>query len=182
MTLTDEAVTTRSHRARRPSWPVLPLVLALVLALAGAGLLVAAGGPGGGEKAPANRALVDTEATTKVAGDVGTALSRIFSYTPDDIAGTERAANEVLTGAAAKQYRQLFDGVRQQAPAQRVTLTSRVVRTGVTSLTGGTARLLVFLDQTSTRKGKKATTAAAQLTVTAARRGGRWLITDIKSS
>ncbi|MDL4818446.1 hypothetical protein [Actinomadura opuntiae] len=132
---------------------------------------------------PHDRAVLDGVATTDVTGDVSTALGRIFSYTPADVDTARRAASEVLTGSAAAQYEKIYGQVRRQAPAQRVTLTTRVVRAGVVSLTGDTARLLVFLDQTATRAGKPdGTPAAAQLTVTAHRDGGRWRITELKSA
>jgi Mce-associated membrane protein len=132
---------------------------------------------------PHDRAVLDGVATTDVTGDVTTALTRIFSYTPTDVDAAQRAASQVLTGAAAAQYTKIFGQVRRQAPAQRVTLTTRVVRAGVISLTGDTARLLVFLDQTATRAGKAdGTPAAAQLTVTARRDDGHWTITELKSA
>ncbi|MEV7014314.1 hypothetical protein [Streptomyces sp. NPDC093991] len=128
-----------------------------------------------------NRALTDTEATSRVAGDVGNALARIFSYTPDGTAAAERSARTVLDGRAARQYATLFDRVRQDLAAQRVTLSTRAVRTGVVELDGDRARLLVFLDQTSRRGEDAATTAAAQLTVTARLEDDRWRIVDIKA-
>ncbi|MCQ4204913.1 hypothetical protein M4J06_003286 [Streptomyces coelicoflavus] len=141
-------------------------------------------------EAPArNQALTDTEATTRVAGDVGSALARVFSYTPDGTAAAERSASTVLDGRAARQYETLFARVRDDLTDQRVTLSTRAVRIGVIELDGGRARLLVFLDQTSHKgkgKGKdkgdaEATTAAAQLTVTARLDGDQWRIVDIKA-
>lgn len=145
-------------------------------------------------EAPArNQALTDTEATTRVAGDVGSALARVFSYTPDGTAAAERSASTVLDGRAARQYETLFARVRDDLTDQRVTLSTRAVRTGVIELDGGRARLLIFLDQTSHKgkgKGKdkdkdkgdaEATTAAAQLTVTARLDGDQWRIVDIKA-
>ncbi|WP_282083094.1 hypothetical protein [Streptomyces tendae] len=161
---------------------------AAVLVLGGCGFFYAAHQVR--SAAPAqNRALTDTEATTRVAGDVGDALARIFSYTPDGTAAAERSARTVLDGRAARQYQTLFARVRDDLTEQRVTLSTRVVRTGVIELEGDRARLLVFLDQTSHRddgkgKGKgaaEATTAAAQLTVTARRDDDRWRIVDIKA-
>ncbi|MDU0253739.1 hypothetical protein RVN83_10920 [Streptomyces sp. PU10] len=138
-----------------------------------------------------NQALTDTEATTRVAGDVGSALARVFSYTPDGTAAAERSASTVLDGRAARQYETLFARVRDDLTDQRVTLSTRAVRTGVIELDGDRARLLVFLDQTSHKgkgkdKGKdkgdaEATTAAAQLTVTARLDGDQWRIVDIKA-
>lgn len=128
-----------------------------------------------------NRALTDTEATTRVAGDVGSALARVFSYAPDGLAATERSARSVLTGRAARQYAELMERVRADLAGQRVTLSTQAVRTGVVELDGDTATLLVFLDQISHRGKEEPTTAAAQLTVTVRRHNDRWRIADIKA-
>ncbi|TDC81162.1 hypothetical protein [Actinomadura sp. 7K507] len=158
-----------------------PFTVALALALVALALRPAAGLLRD-EDDPRDRAVLDEVATTEVTGDVSTALGKVFSYAADDIAATESAAARELSGSALKQYRQIFGQVKRQAPAQRVTLTTRVVRAGVVSLTGDTARLLVFLDQTATRAGEAAgTPAAAQLAVTARRDHGHWTITDLKS-
>ncbi|MGC0382417.1 hypothetical protein [Streptomyces sp. SAI-129] len=153
---------------------------AAVLVLGGCGFFYAAHQLR--SQAPArNHALTDTEATTRVAGDVGEALARIFSYTPDGTAAARRSASTVLDGRAARQYETLFARVRDDLAEQRVTLSTRAVRTGVIELDGDRARLLVFLDQTSHRDKGKASTAAAQLTVTARLDDDRWRIVDIKA-
>ncbi|WP_254715650.1 hypothetical protein [Actinomadura sp. NAK00032] len=132
---------------------------------------------------PRDQAALDDVATTEVIGDVSTALGKVFTYGPGDVTATEQAANRELAGAALTQYRRLFGQVKRQAPAQRVTLATRVVRAGVVSLNGDDARLLVFLDQTATRAGGPAgTPAAAQLLVTAHRNHGHWSITDLASA
>lgn len=128
-----------------------------------------------------NHALTDTAATTRVGGDVGEGLARVFSYAPAQPDAAGRSAGTVLGGRAARQYADLFAQVRAGLVEQRITLTTQAVRTGVIELKGNTARLLVFLDQTSRRGEAPATSAAAQLTVTAEFRDGRWLIVDIKA-
>ncbi|MHA4773847.1 hypothetical protein L1085_005005 [Streptomyces sp. MSC1_001] len=128
-----------------------------------------------------NQALTDTEATTRVGGDVAEGLARIFSYAPAGADAAERSARTVLAGRAARQYEDLFAQVRASLAEQRITLTTQAVRTGVMELDGDSARLLVFLDQTSRRGKAAATSAAAQLTVTAKFQGDRWLIVDIKA-
>ncbi|WP_432080781.1 hypothetical protein [Streptomyces sp. WAC 04229] len=166
----------------------VPAAAAALLVLGGCGFFYAAHQVR--SAAPArNHALTDTEATSRVAGDVGNALARIFSYTPDGTAAAERSARTVLDGRAARQYETLFARVRDDLTEQRVTLSTRAVRTGVIELDGDEARLLVFLDQTSHRgngkdkaRGKNATTtAAAQLTVTARLQDDRWRIVDLKA-
>jgi Mce-associated membrane protein len=171
---------TRSSGSTGHPWRVLAMALA-VTAVAACVLLFTERQR---EDSPsANRALVDAPATTKAVGDVSNALVKIFSYEHGDVAATEKAAADLLEGKAADQYRALFAQVKQQAPAQRLTLTTRIVRAGVSRMSGDTAHLLVFLDQVSTRNGKPAGgTAAAQLAVTAGLRDGHWRITEIRSS
>jgi len=128
-----------------------------------------------------NVALLDTAATASVSGQVSQTLTTVLSYRFDDTESTERAAATELTGRARQQYDQLFTQVRAQAPAQKLVLTTRVVSVGVTSITGDTARLLVFVDQSATRGDNNAASAsAAQLSVTATKVDGRWLVSDLQ--
>lgn len=160
---------------------VLPLALTVVLALVGAALMVRTAQLRD-DPVVANRALVDNGATTRVIGDVSNALTKVFSYSHADTAATQQAARDVLAGTAYRQYEALFAQVVQQAPAQELTVTTRVVRAGVIRLSGDTAQLLVFLDQVVTRRGEPSgTVAAAQLSITAQRRDGHWRITDIQA-
>ncbi|MCT9090173.1 hypothetical protein N4G70_15040 [Streptomyces sp. ASQP_92] len=128
-----------------------------------------------------NHALTDASATTRVIGDVSNTLGTVFSYASQDTSVTEAAAKELLGGRAAGQYAALFGELRQRAAEQKLSLTTHVVRAGVVRLTGDRAELLVFLDQRSQRDTRPATTAAAQLSVTAQLTGGHWQITDIRA-
>ncbi len=164
-----------SHRR----WPrVLGALLAVALIATG-GALYAEGRQLRDTPATANLALTDAEATTRVTGDVSSALGKIFSYGPGATAATRAAAKEVLAGKALQQYAALFGQVERQSADQKLTLTTEVVRAGVTRLTGSSAHLLVFLDQVYERRGRAPTTASAQLTVVAELREGRWWIVEI---
>ncbi|MEW9508685.1 hypothetical protein [Streptomyces bacillaris] len=166
---------------RRPRWPrLLGAVVALAL-LATGGYLFAAGQQLRDTPATANLALTDTEASTRVTGDVSNALGRIFSYGPDATGLAKETAQQVLAGKALQQYAALFGQVEKQAADQKLTLTTHVVRAGVTRLSGTGAHLLVFLDQVYERRGRPATTASAQLSVTAELRDGHWRIVEISS-
>ncbi|MEU4658327.1 hypothetical protein AB0G32_31090 [Streptomyces sp. NPDC023723] len=176
-----EAAGDRRRRRWKPLWwRLASSVTAAALVLAGGGFLYAAHQL---RSAPAaeNHALTDAGATTRVAGDVGNALARVFSYTPDGLAATERSARSVLAGRAARQYTELIDRVRADLKKQRVTLSTQAVRTGVIELDGDSARLLVFLDQISDRGEDGGTAAAAQLTVTARWERDQWWIVDIRT-
>lgn len=175
----DRETAQRPELRRTRVWP--QFVTALVLAAVGVGLLLFAGrGTDDAALASGNRALVDTEATNQVVGEVGNALSEIFTYAPETLDETELASHDVLTGKAATDYARLFVLVRKESPAQKVAQTTRVVRAGVSELRAGTAQLLVFLDQLESRNGKVRPVKGVQLAVTAQLKGGHWLISDFK--
>ena len=155
--------------------------VSLVLTVAGAGL-VAAGAQLRGSPAAANRALTDPAATRQVIGVISTDLTRIFSYSYADLPATQRAARQVLAGAAAVQYDTLFPQLRN-AVGQQLSLATRVVQAGVTQLSASTAHLLVFMDQTAARGQARIGRTAyyAQLAITAQLRVGRWRITSIEA-
>lgn len=177
----EEATGTTGASSRRTPWlRVLAGVLTVALLATGATLFVM------GQRlrdtpATSNHALTDTEATDRVTGEVGSALSKVFSYGPRSTAATKATAKRVLAGKALQQYAALYGQVEKQAADQKLTLTTQVVHAGVTRLGTGSAHLLVFLDQVYEREGKAATTAAAQLSVTAELRGGRWVVVEITS-
>lgn len=166
---------TASRRLR-----VAGVALLAALLLAGTGLLVQAARLNG-DDALANRALTDASATAAVSGDVSNALSKVFSYGPEDPGVTARDADELLAGRAREQYRRLFGQIQQRVVAQELTLTTHVVRAGVVRLDGDDATLLVLLDQVTERRGKDPTSVGAQLSVTAGKQDGQWRITDLKS-
>ncbi|MFI5770211.1 hypothetical protein ACIA74_16955 [Streptomyces sp. NPDC051658] len=168
-----------SGPARR--WPRIVAAVLVVALLATGGALFAEGRALRDTPATSNRALTDSEATTRVAGDVSNALGKVFSYSPQATAVTKESAKQLLAGKALQQYAALFGQVEKQAADQKLTLTTHVVRAGVTRLTDDSAHLLVFLDQVYEREGKQATTAAAQLSVTAQLRDGHWTVVEITS-
>jgi Mce-associated membrane protein len=154
-------------------------VVAALLVGFGVWALVAAGNL---RDSPAghNSALVDAASTAEVNAAVTNALNQVFSYSYDKTDVTERAAKDVLRGDALVTYDRLFAEVRAKAPEQKLVLTTRVVYSAVQSLDGDRAQLLVFLDQSATRVDTNTTgAAAAQLSITAERVGGQWVITDM---
>lgn len=181
--LTESGAAGARRRLRggwRPRRRTLAVAVLVLLLLASGGFLWA-GQALRDPDATRNHALTDTAGTDQVIGDVSNALSRVFAYAPDDTESTAQAAHDLLAGAAATQYQKLFAEVRSEVAAQQLTLTTRVVRAGVVTLTADRARLLVFLDQTAQQAGAAATSAAAELSVTARLVDGRWRITDMTS-
>jgi len=168
-------------RARlRASRGLLALFAAgLVLVLAGAGLQVAAARLRGSPPA-ANQAVTNPAATRQVIGVISADVTKIFSYSYTDPSAAGRAARRMLAGPAAAQYFTLFPQLRN-ATGQHLSLVTRVVRAGVSQLSGSSAQLLVFLDQTATRGQATVGNAPfrAQLAIVAQFRAGRWRITGI---
>lgn len=128
----------------------------------------------------ANAALVDQSATQGVERAVTSAVNTIFSYSYADTGRTKAAAQELLTGAAIRQYNQLFALVESQAPKEKLVVTTRVTNIGVELLAGGRARLLVFANQEDSSAGtSKATYGGAMFAVTAVNHHGRWQVESI---
>ncbi|SFP45008.1 Mce-associated membrane protein [Actinomadura madurae] len=127
-----------------------------------------------------NEALSDNGRTSEVKGQITTAVNTAFSYNYADVAKTEKAAQDVLTGKAVQQYNQLFALVHRQAPQQKQVLTTTVTDSAVTSLTRDRARLLIFADQRNTRTDKDKTSySAAVFAVDAVQMNGQWKIDNI---
>jgi Mce-associated membrane protein len=162
----------------RPRGPLALLAVAAAIAAVGVTLTVA----GARLRAPAaNRALADEAATRQVISAVSGEVQAIFSYSYADIGATRRAAASALAKSAARQYRLLFSQVQTHGQAEKLTLTSRVVRAGVIRLNSGSAELLLFLDQKWVRGTGQPVAAAAQLDIMAQLFGGRWRITAISA-
>jgi Mce-associated membrane protein len=132
--------------------------------------------------ADANGALVDRASTAAVNRQVTNAVETIFSYSYADTARTRASAQRLLTGAAIRQYDQLFALVERQAPKQKLVVRTRVTRIGVELLTSGRARLLVFANQQDTRAGTGQTSyGGAMFAVTAVDQHGTWKIENINT-
>ena len=167
-------------RSVRRQWRLAALFAAAAALLATAGFLLTAGSAARDSPGAVNQAAADQAGTGNVIAAVSAGLTQVYSYSYTDIPAAERAARNVLSGQAATQYGQLSPILRD-AVSQRLTVRSRVVHAGVIWLADDAARLLVFLDQTSTRAGQAQGTAVpAQLVVTASRHTGRWLITAME--
>ncbi|MFJ7217050.1 hypothetical protein [Amycolatopsis sp. NPDC098790] len=154
---------------------VLAVVVALALGCAvWFGIETASLSPGD------NQALVDSAGTAAVASEVSDAVKSVFSYDYANLARTERAASQVLTGDAVRQYQDQFASARARASAEKLVRTTTVRAVGVRSLVGDDASLLLFLDQQTVAQGGGApSSSVAQLAVGAKRVDGRWKLASL---
>ena len=108
---------------------------------------------------------------------MSTALDQVLSYDYRKPQVAKAAAKRWLTGAAPGQYRTLFTQLQKLAPGQKLTLVAKVSTAGVTYLHGDRAKLLVFLDQESTRASDgQSSISAAQVEIGAVKHGHTWLV------
>ncbi|MGW4037835.1 hypothetical protein ACWEIM_16390 [Streptomyces sp. NPDC004778] len=175
----DEAPRPRTSRLRI----TLPTVLCALTVLLGAVAVWAFASASSLRDEPArqNAALTDIGRTSEVKGRISEAVGAVFSYDYASPARSDRAASTYLTGRAVQQHKDMLADVREQAPEQKLVLTTTVTESGVEFLDGDRARLLIFADQSNTRTGKdeETTYAAAMFAVDAVRRGDTWLIAAI---
>lgn len=131
--------------------------------------------------ATGNTALLDVARTAQVKDQVSKAAEALFSYDFNDIAKTENAAKDLLvTDGVRDKYTKLMGEVKRLAPQQKMVVTCTVTRSAVIMLNGDLAKVMVFIDQSSTRTDTKATTAgSAQLHLNAQLQGDKWKITDM---
>ncbi|MGY5073488.1 hypothetical protein [Streptomyces griseus] len=175
------ADTPRARTLRlRVTLPVLLCALTVLLGAFAAWAFASAGSLRD-EPARQNTALTDIGRTSEVKGRISEAVGAVFSYDYASPARSDRAASTYLTGRAVQQHKDMLADVREQAPKQKLVLTTTVTESGVEFLDGDRARLLVFADQSNTRTGKdeETTYAAAMFAVDAVRRGDSWLIAAI---
>ncbi|SFB30779.1 Mce-associated membrane protein [Amycolatopsis marina] len=168
-----------SRRSRTPL-----IVGLLVIAVLFAGLAVFFRIQGAeAQSATNNTALVDVARTAQVKQETGAAVERLFSYDYNDMEKTEKAADELLlTDEVREQYAQLLSEVKREAPKQKMVVTAKVTRSGVIMLDDNRAKVLLFIDQTSTRTDKNQTSAGgAQMSVDAEFRDGAWKITNLNA-
>ncbi|MGH3764894.1 MAG: hypothetical protein ACRDTX_07065 [Pseudonocardiaceae bacterium] len=128
-----------------------------------------------------NSALLDVGATAQVSGQVRDAVERVFSYDFARLDDNERAADGVVTGQFARDYRQQFARVRELAPGQQAVVVATVPALAVKLLDGDRAIVVVFIDQQANRGGQaQPLVAAGRLTVTAQQVAGSWKIADVE--
>lgn len=179
-TATDPAGEPQSAKRSVPWLPVTLIALTVALVAAGVVFLIRAGSIDD-SSATSNEALVNRSQTTEVISQVSAALNQVLTYDSAKPQASEAAAKKWLTGDAPAQYQKLVGDLRSQLRNQQLQLVAKVLSTGVTSLRGDKAQLLVFLDQRSSRASDGVSTVgAARVQIAAERTGNTWRITQLK--
>ncbi len=96
----------------------------------------------------AERALVDTK--LEVARTAASAITALWSYTPDNMETLADRSAKYLGGDFQAQYRKYIDAIVPPNKQAQVTNTTEVVGTAVEALTGSDATAIVYTNSTST--------------------------------
>jgi Mce-associated membrane protein len=129
----------------RPAGKRLKIVAAAasVLFVAGAAFAAATAQP-----VIANRALVETK--LDIARTAQSAITTLWSYTPDNMDSLADRSAGYLTGDFATQYRKFIDSIVATNKQAQVTNTTNVLGTAVESVSGSEATALVYTNSVAT--------------------------------
>ncbi|KRC65656.1 hypothetical protein ASE12_13365 [Aeromicrobium sp. Root236] len=184
----DEAeASTASPRARLATLSLhqrLTVVLALLVALAAAGVgtMWWQAEHGSATVAPGGT-LVGEDARTEVLVAGADLAQRTLSYDYKTLANDMEVARARMTPSFRKQYDSTMAEVRANTTKNKIVLQTVAVSSAIISATEHKARVLVFVNQTTTAgTGKNANQQALQssLVITLTRGGGDWAISKLK--
>src|SRR5690606_23534704 len=121
-------------RERRAGYPVLAALVAATLVLSGLAVFFKLRHSEATELT-SNAALVDVATTAEVKQAMSDAAERLFSIDYNDMAKTERAAEQLLGSEEVKStYDTLMGEYREQAGEQKIVVTTTAVRSAVVLL------------------------------------------------
>lgn len=172
----------RPARSRRPS--VLQAALAVVLALLAVVAVVLAVHFGNQVRDQAREADARDEAPTAAERAAKAMLSYNYKTLPAD----RDRASAYLTPSFKKKYLANFallekqkDGSPGAAVQSKTVVASTVLGSGLVDVQPGVARVLVFVNQLSTKPGQDPQIFQNRVSMTMKQQGNRWLVDDLKS-
>ena len=155
----------------------------LIAATAAAVLFVAAAAFAGATVQPylANRAAVDTK--LDVARTAASAISTLWTYTPDNMEALPDRAAGFLGGDFADEYRKYIDAIVAPNKQAQVTNTTQVMGAAVESLTPTEATAIVYTNSVATSPVTKNIPSLRYLSyrLTMQRHDAKWLITRMST-
>jgi Mce-associated membrane protein len=163
-----------SFRSRRQAGRAIKVAM-VVVAL----LFVASGAFAGSKMQPylADRAVTATK--FKVARTAASAITALWTYTPENMDGLADRAAQYLSGDFEAQYRKFVDAIVGPNKQAKVTNNTEVAGVGVETLEEPNAVVMVYTNTTSTSPLTKNIPALKYLSyrLFMKRANGRWLVT-----
>lgn len=157
-------------------WPRFSTVIVAALTLLGAGAASAA--------QPAdNLAFADATRTHTVQDQASHKLTEVLSYEYRSLDENLQLARDKGTDQYVRQHTELLNKNRQTATKQKQTVATKVLDVGVRELTANSAKLLVFLDQTTTRGDtNKSSTVGFSAAVELKLLDGQWKLDSVSTT
>ncbi len=163
---------------RKAPGRLAPLVVAVAAAL-----FVGAGAFGAAALQPylSHRAEVQTK--TDIARTAASAITTLWTYTPDDMDSLGDRAQRYLGGDFAAQYRKYVDAIAPTNKQAQVTNSTEVVGAAVESLNGSEATAIVYTNSTATSPLTKNIPSLRYLSyrLTMHREDAKWLVTRMSN-
>ncbi len=164
--------------------PHQPVGKRLIIAAVAAGVLfVAAAAFAGATLQPylADRAAVDTK--LDVARTAASAISTLWTYTPDNMESLPDRSAHFLGGDFANEYRKYIDAIVAPNKQAQVTNTTQVMGTAVETLTPTEATAIVYTNSVATSPVTKNIPSLRYLSyrLTMQRHDADWLITRMST-
>jgi Mce-associated membrane protein len=166
-----------------PGQRSLTIVLATLVLLAGAGVGVSWWRADHGSSAVApNGALVGDDARTQVLVSAADLTQRTVSYNYTSLKADMRSAHAHMTPSFRKEYDATMAQVRDNTIKNKIVLEAVVVSSAIIKATEHDAKVLVFLNQTTsagTGKDKKQQLNRNSLVITLKRGDGDWAMSKV---
>jgi Mce-associated membrane protein len=176
--VTDEPADDRILVPHRPAGKRL-----LIAATVAAALFVGAAGFAGATVQPylTERAAVDTK--LDVARTAASAISTLWSYTPDNMDSLPDRAEVFLGGDFAAEYRKYIDAIVATNKQAQVTNTTQVMGAAVETLSANEATAIVYTNSVATSPVTKNIPSLRYLSyrLTMKRDHAKWLITKMST-
>jgi hypothetical protein len=166
--------------------PRRTIVVLLGLVLVAAALVVWLVRDSGGT--PPSVASADSAEATVASGKIksevrdaaGTAAARAYSYSWDSVADDKAEARELMTSAMQRRYDRTMAGVVSASRRDHTVVTAEVVDTALVTASTSDARVLVFVNQsTSGDDLDEPLLDLDRVLVTLHRDGGEWKVSEL---
>ena len=164
------------------------LALALTLLVLGAAVvltwLIRTGDAGSGSAATtaesADASVASASVKDSVLGVADEAATRVYSYSWDTLADDKADARALLTGEMLRQYDRTMAGVATHSRRDRTGVSADVVGAGLVTASSSYARVLVFVNQSTTGDDlEKPLLDLDRVLVTLVRTGGAWKVSEL---
>lgn len=130
---------------------------------------------------PSDAAVADSTRSAQSAAE--RAVGPILSYNALHLEEDQKAAESYMTSDYRKQYDQLFEVIKQNAPDTKTIVKAQVVASGIVRSGEDRVQVLLFVNRPTTNKERTTPVVYKdQVTVTMQKVDGEWLVDDMVTS